>query len=349
MTFILVGEDPKLATIVESSDFHYLITDQFKVIYRIELTIKENVDSQPWSITFHFQYMRPNFEKLKEAIAELCHYVNQKGATLEAHFPPNLTDPETKPFDQEKSNSYGQGSVTQPYHSPAQIAAAAQGNLHPSFHVGNQHNLNYHQPTPNGIYHQPSNQHSHLNGFHGHPQQQPNQHFGRGYPPMGLSNYGGNRGSMNNSRHGGHHHGLYQPPGYQTYNRGANHHMNHYNSQPFGPNNGTNGYQRRYMHNPPTPTGETTSPGGYPPQISRTGGMVVGQSPLDTLSSIELPDISGNGYRTHQEGHTPTPPNGAYHSPSAQSYFPPQPNNVHHNGFSHQGYPSGHVGGRYQS
>src|SRR5437762_797549 len=99
-------------------------------------------------------------------------------------------------------------------------------------------------------------------------------------------------------------------------------HTNHYNSQPFVQNNSTNGYQRRYMHNPPTPTAETPSPGGYPAPIARTGGMVV-QSPLDTLGSLELPEVPGNGYRPHQEGHTPTP-NGAYNSPSGQSYFPAQ-------------------------
>ena len=355
MTFILTGNDPKLAKIVESSDFQYAITDHIKVLYHIELTIKENADNNtPWSISFQFQFMRPNYEKLTEAVNVLCRYVQSNHATLEPTFPPTPTEPETKPFDQEKSNSYGQGSVTQPYHSPAQIAAAAQGNLHPSFHAGNQHNMNYHQGGPNGIYHQnPNIQHGHPNGFHGHPQQ--HQNYGRGYAPMPTPNYGGNRGTMNGNRHGQQHHlGLYQP-GFSSYQsgRGGNLHMGSpppFSTQQFGNNGAPNGYHQRRFHNPPTPTTDSSPSGvgngGYP--LPRTVG------PLDTLSSIELPD-PGNGnpnvnYRPHPDGHTPTP-NGAVgsgpYSPTAQSYFPPQPNNSHHNGYLHnQGYPPG--GGRYQ-
>lgn len=374
MTFNLVGDDPRLAGIVESSDFHYAITDQFKVVYRIELTIKENVDnnsqSQSRSTVFQFQYMRPTFEKLKEAIRELCRYINTRGASLEPHFPTEPAEPETKPFDQEKSNSYGQSSVTQPYHSPAQIAAAAQGNLHPSFHSGNQHNLNYHQGGPNSGFHPNSNvsQHGHLNGFppHGHQQ----QHFGRGYPSVSGANFGGNRGAMNGNRHAHapHHGGQFQQPTYAPFQqhpggRGGNgNHMNHYGhfNAPYVQGNasvnGANGYGRRFMHTPPAPAEQSLPPPGPSPmnyqQIPRAGGMVP-QSPLDTLGSMELPDVGGAGngngalYRSHQEGHTP-PPNGGPYSPPIPSYFSPQPNNLQHNTYQ-QGYPSGHSGPRYQS
>ena len=58
LTFTLVGDDPKLANIVESSDFHYAITDHLKVVYRVDVTTKEGVDNQPWSIAFHcFEYI----------------------------------------------------------------------------------------------------------------------------------------------------------------------------------------------------------------------------------------------------------------------------------------------------
>ena len=353
MTFILNGEDPKLATIVETSDFQYAVTTQFKVLYHIDLTIKENVDNTLWSITFQFQYMRSNYENLEKAIHGLCRYVNSKGAALDPIIPPAPAEPETKPWEQEKSSSYGQGSVTQPYHSPAQIAAAAQGTLHPSFHVGNQHNVNYHQGGPNGIYHQnPNVQHNHPNGYQGHPQQ--HQNYGRGYGGMPNPNFGGNRGATNGNRHGGQHHpGLYQPgypSAYQTGGRGGNHHMGGdprpYNAQQYINNTGAqNGYQQRRFHNPPTPTtGDSSSVGngGYMPRTA------VGQSPLDTLSSIELPDsgnVNGNGYRPHQDGRTLTP-NGSPYSPTGQSYFPPQPSNVHHNGYPHnQGYPGGRYSG----
>ena len=359
MSFNLVGEDPKLATIVDSSDFQYAITDHLKVVYRIELTTKENTDimakpARPWSITFHFQYYRPNYEKLKEAINELCRYVSSKGATLEPVTPPEPTDPETKPFDQEKSNSYGQGSVTQPYHSPAQIAAAAQGNLHPSFHLGNQHGANFHHYT--------LGPHGHLNGLHGHGQS--HHHFGRGFQQMPPASFPGNRGVMNGNRHGLHHGGLYQPgfPSYQPPLPGGRggtaantlNHFGHYNPQfvqPGGVNpsmNGTNGYQRRLMHSPPTtstdPHQSANAGAMNYQQIPRTGGMLL-QSPLDSLSSIELPDVSGNGngnggsFRSHPESHTPGA-NGIPYSPPAQSYFPPQPQS--------QGYPGGHGGSRYQ-
>lgn len=374
MTFNLVGDDPRLAGIVESSDFHYAITDQFKVVYRIELTIKENVDnasqSQSRSTVFQFQYMRPTFDKLKEAIQELCRYIKTRGASLEPQFPPEPVEPATKPFDQEKSNSYGQSSVTQPYHSPAQIAAAAQGNLHPSFHAGNQHNINYHQGGQNGGFHPNSNvgQHSHLNGFPAHGHQQ--QHFGRGYPQVPGANFGGNRGAMNGNRHahGPHHGGPFQQPAYPPYQqhsgaRGGNgNHMNHFGhfNAPYAQGNanvnGANGYGRRFMHTPPTPTGEQSLPPPGPSpmnyqQIPRTGGMVV-QSPLDTLGSMELPEVGGGGngngtlYRSHQEGHTPSP-NGGPYSPPVPSYFSAQPSNQHNT--YQQGYPGGHNGPRYQN
>ena len=371
MTFNIVGDDPKLSGIVESSDFHYAIMDQFKVVYRIELIIKENLDnvspSHPRSTAFQFQYMRPTFEKLKEAIKELCRYINIRGASLEPQFPPEPAEPELKPFDQEKSNSYGQSSVTQPYHSPAQIAAAAQGNLHPSFHMGNQHNMNF---VPNSGFHANPNigQHGHLNGFsiHGHQQ----QHFGRGFQQSTGATFSGNRGTMNGNRYGHspHHGGPFQQPAYPPFQphpagRGGNgNHMNHFghfNAQYAQGNsnvNGANGYGRRIMPTPPTPTGEKTIPPpgagsmNYQP-IPRTGGMVV-PSPLDSLPALELPDVgsSGNGngalYRSHQEGHTP-PPNSGPYSPPVPSYFPPQPNNLHHNAYQH-GYPGGHNGPRYQ-
>jgi len=364
LTFTMVGDDPSLASIVESSDFHYAITDHLKVVYRIELTIKEHVDNtakspKPWSITFQFQYLRPHFEKLKEAINDVCRYVSSKGATLEPATPPEPVDPETKPFDQERSNSYGQSSVTQPYHSPAQIAAAAQGNLHPSFHISNQHGVNFH--------HHNFSQHGYLNGFHGHAQ--PHQHFGRGHQQIPGGSFGGNRATTNGTRqgHNVHHAGFYQG-GYMSYQpgrgQGANH-FGHYNApqyiQSSGVNanmKGTNGYQRRFMTAVASPAAEThQSPSlgtmNYQ-QTPRVGG-IVGQSPLETLSSLELPDVSGTanpnstGFRPHQEPHTPGT-NGSPYSPSAQSYFPPQSTNVHHNGFPPaQGYPSGPTGSRYQS
>jgi hypothetical protein len=374
LTFNIVGDDPKLSSIIESSDFDYAIKDQIKVVYHIELTIKENVDNaakptRPRSCTFQFQYYRTNYDMLRKAIGELCRYVATKGASLEAAMPTEPAEPETKPFDQEKSNSYGQNSVTQPYHSPAQIAAAAQGNLLPSYHLGNQHNMNYHQGSSNGMYHQNHNQHSHQNGFHGHGHNQP--HYGRGFQPMQSGNFGPNRGAMNGNRHG---HNTHHAPVYQGYssfqshpaNRGnGGNHANplpHYNNQyapPGGmsvPLNGSNGYPRRFVHNPSTPTGDSLqSPGSGPTgyQIPRTGPMAT-HSPLDNLSSLELPEISApptgsnGGYRTHQETHTPVG-NGGPFNPPVQSYFPPQPNHVH-NGFAPgQGYNGGPPQSRYQN
>lgn len=374
MTFSLVGDDPKLSAIVESSDFDYAIKDQIKVVYHIELTIKENVSNAaktPRSFTFQFQYYRTNYEMLKKAIGELCRYVATKGATLEPAMPGEPSEPETKPFDQEKSNSYGQNSVTQPYHSPAQIAAAAQGNLLPSYHMSNQHNIGYHQGTSNGIYHPNHNlsHHGHQNGFQGHGHNQP--HYGRGFQSMQSGNFGPNRGTMNGNRvgHNAHHAPLYQ--GYSSFqahpsNRGngVNHpnSIPHYNNQyapPGGMNvplNSSNGYSRRFMHNPSTPTGDVLqSPGSGPTsyQIPRTGPMT-SQSPLDNLNSLELPDIpaptsgSNGGYRPLQEGHTPVG-NGGHFSPPAQSYFPPQPSNAHNGFASGQGYTGGPPGTRYQS
>lgn len=377
MTFSIVGNDPKLAIIVESSDFHYAITDHIKVVYRIDLTINRNVEdvnhsSLPPSVTFQFQYMRPNFEKLREAVIELCRYVTSKGASLEVVSPPEPGDPETKPFDQEKSNSYGQGSVTQPYHSPAQIAAAAQGSFHPSFHMNVQYNSNFHQGGPNNMYHPNSNiaQHGHLNGLHGHTHLQ--QHFGRGYQQISPTAFNGPRPPMSGNRHGHspspHHGNLYQN-GYPSFtphvagrNGGGGNHFGYYNThyiQGGGGSsniNASNGYQRRFIHNSPN-TSDPQSPGSASmnfQQIPRTGGMAPPSS-LDTLSSIELPDVSGSGngsgggYRSHQEVHTPTS-NGGTYSPSTQSYFPPQPNNIHQKEYPHnQGYRGGHSGSRYQS
>src|SRR6202035_737398 len=209
-----------------------------------------------------FQYLRPNYKKLHDAISELGTYVHSKGASIEIVAPPQPLDPETRPFDQDKSSSYGQGSVTQPYHSPAQIAAAAQGNLHPSYHMGNQHNAGFHQGASNGfhqgasngVYHQNHGGAQHQNGYHGHSQ--PQQHYGRGYQQM-APGFVPNRGGMNGHRHGhnnhNNHHNSQFGIGYTTFqphpaNRGGNmnhsNHHGHYNgqyNQGGGMNNSMNG------------------------------------------------------------------------------------------------------------
>lgn len=365
MVFTFIGDDPKLVTVVESSDFQYAITDHLMVVYRITLTTKVTSDNtakpSPQSVAFQFQYFRPYFEKLREAINEVCRYVNSKGVTLEPVTPPVPIDPETKPFDQEKSNAYGQSSVTQPYHSPAQIAAAAQGTLHSLFHFGTQQGTNFH--------HSNFVPHGHPNGFQGSP-----QHFGRGFSQLPPGTFAGNRPIPNGNRFGSlHNAGPYQG-GYPAYQpqlaagrggQGANtmNHFGHYN-QPFvqsgGINanlNGTNGYQRRFMHSPSTPTGDahqSPNSGTATYQQVPRGGGTVKPSSLDTLGSIELPDVSGNGnanggtFRPHTEGQTPGS-NGGPYSPSSQSYFPSQPNSLHNNGFPpSQGYPGGPPGSRYQ-
>ena len=356
MTYTLIGDDPKLLSIIDTSDFAYSITDQLKVNYRVELTVKENVVENLRKIMFQFQYMRSNYEKLKEAVNEVCRYVTAKGANIDPVMPPPPPDPETKPFDQEKSNLYGQGSVTQPYHSAAQVALAAQGSL-PPFHT-NQH---YHQQ--NGLYHPPQQMGGHVNGYHQHQ-----QHYGRGgypnqmgsQPPLPPIGYG-NRGGMMNGmgpRHLQHHAGgMYpQPSGYTQFqgNRagggGPSHmsHLGHFNppyGQPGG-NGMNNGYgqrsppqppQQRFMHGPPTPTADHIPGGsGFPPIPRTTQTGIVGQSPLDTLGSLELPDVppppppgavgSGAPFRpsSHADGHGT--PNGGLYSPPGQSYFPPQQN-----------------------
>lgn len=353
----MVGDDPRLASLVESSDFHYAVTDQLKLSYSTTLTTELNVDNSikppKTTVTFHLEYLRPDFAKLKEAIGELCRYFAEKGAVLNPVLPPEPEEPQTKPFDQEKSNFYGQNSVTQPYHTPAQIAAAAQGTL-PMYQMGNQLNHNFHQ---NGGHHHHNV--GGVNGYHGYP----GQPYGRGgYPPMPSGSFGLNR-AMNAGR-GGHHNVHPPPPGYQNnfpsfQAPGRGNPTNHgpFNSgygQVGGGMNGhlgANGYHRRYVHTPPTPSGEPhLSPGGtnlpfqpHPRPGGVVGGMVI-QSPLDTLSSLELPDIpnppnnSGN-FRSAQDGHTPVS-NVAPFSPQTQSYFPPQPTHSHHNGFGPgQGYP----------
>jgi hypothetical protein len=341
ITYTLIGEDPKLASLVESSDFHYSITDQLKVVYRVELTVKESVVDNVRTIHFQFQYLRPNYEKLKEAVNEMCRYITAKGATLDPVMPLAPPEPETKPFDQEMSDLYGHGSVTQPYHSPAQVALAAQGSL-PPFHA-NQH---YHQQ--NGMYHSPQQMAGHVNGY------QHQQHYvGRGgflnqvapSPPVGY----GNRGGMMNGvghRHLQHHGGgmFQQPGGYQQFqgSRGGGGSQMSRMSERFPPQYGqpigngmNNGYgqrgpqaQQRFIHGPPTPTADNV-PAGFPPMPRPQGGGMVSQSALDTLGSLELPDVpgavgSGAPFRlSHAEGHSA--PNGVpYNSPPAQSYFPPQ-------------------------
>jgi hypothetical protein len=273
----------------------------------------------------------------------------------------------TKAFDQEKSNFYGQGSVTQPYHSPAQIAAAAQGTLHNTFHMGNQHNHNFHSNGTNGIYHG-----NHNNNFHGHAQHQ--QNFGRNYQQPQSNNFVQNRQAINGNRHGHNgHHSHYQTQGQQggyqfiqhgggrTTGQNTMNHRGQYNA-PFAQGGGmsasmnaTNGYQRPFAHTPPTPTepqGPTNTLSlNY--NIPRAG--VIAQSPLDTLgsSSLDLPDLSGSangndgGYRHTPDVHT-SMPKGAPFNPSAQSYFPQQQNQTHHNGYPpNQGYTGGHVGSRF--
>jgi hypothetical protein len=365
-----------LASIVESSDFDYAIKDHIKVVYHIELSIKENVDSPAQipnlrSFIFQFQYYRSSYDMLRKAISELCRYVIGKGASLEFDIPPEPAEPETKPFDQEKSSCYGQNSVTQPYHSPAQIAAAAQGNLVPSY-PSNQHNVNFHQGTLNGMYHQNSHnggQHSHQNGFHGHGHGQ--SHYGRGFQPMQANNFAPNRGAMNGHRNTQNtHHAPHYQSGYPSFqahqsNRGSaiSHGSSHtlYTNQyasPGGmsvPMNGSNGYQRRFVHNPPTPTGEALQSPGLGPtnyQIPRNGQMPA-PSPLDNLNSLDLPEIgpppgTSGGYRSHQDGHTPMG-NGGPFSPPPQSYFPAQGNHAHNGYMPGQGYAGGPLGSRYQS
>ena len=346
------------------------------MVYHIELTVKDVVDNaakatRPQACTFQFQYYRTNYDMLKKAINELCRYVASKGASLEPSFPPEPAEPETKPFDQEKSNSYGQNSVTQPYHSPAQIAAAAQGNLSPSYHLGNQHSINYHQGASNGIYHQNHNinQNLHQNGFNVHGHSQP--HYGRGFHPAQSGSFGPNRNTMNGNRHG---HNIPHTPNYQGYPSFQSHPSNrgngmnqgnalpHYNNQyapPGGmsvPLNSSNGYQRRFIHNPSTPTSDALqSPGSIPTsyQISRTGPMAT-HSPLDNLSSLELPEFPGpasgssGGYRPHQEGHSPMSNGGPFHPP-AQSYFPTQSSQVYNGFTTGHGYAGGPPQPRYQS
>ncbi len=308
---------------------------------------------------------------LRKAISELCRYVSSKGGSLEPSIPSEPAEPETKPFDQEKSNCYGQNSVTQPYHSPAQIAAAAQGNLVPSY-SGNQHNINFHPGTLNSMYHQNNHttgQHVYQNGVHGHGHGQP--HYGRGFQPMQAGNFGPNRGAANGNRHGHntHHAPLYQNgyPSFQAHqsNRGngVKHGspLTHYNQYASSggisvPISGSNGYQRRFALNPTTPTGEALqSPGPGPTNyhIPRNGQMAA-QSPLDNLNTIELPEIiappagTSGGYRSHQEGHTPIGTGGPF-SPPSQSYFPAQGSHGHNGYMSGQGYTGGASGSRYQS
>lgn len=357
MTFNLVSDDPKLAAIVESSDFHYAIIDRIKVVHGVDISIKQNSDtnanlSQP-RFTFQFQYLRPNFDNLKRATDDFCKYLTENGATIESVAPSEPSDPETKPFDQEKSNSYGQGSVTQPYHSAAQIAAAAQGNLHPSFNMGSQH-MNFQPGMTNGVYHQNPGlvPHTHPNGFHGHIQGQ--HHFGRGFQQMAPSSFPAARGSVNGNRHG--HHGPVYQTGYSPFQphpsaRGAGNHINHYNhfnAQYIGPTpmNGSGAFSRRFGQSSPTPPGEglpspTAGTIGYQ-EVSRAAGL--NQTPLETLGSLELPDIPSSGpvnganYGPHQDTRTPSFNTSPY-SPSAQSYVPPHHNLAHHNSFQqNQGY-----------
>jgi hypothetical protein len=362
------------------------------------LIIKDNSEatksSSNRSITFQFQYVRPYYKNLQESVHDLGTYIRSKGGNLETVTPPPPADPETKPFDQDKSSSYGQGSVTQPYHSPAQIAAAAQGNLHPSYHMGNQHSSFSHQSTSNGAFHQNHGNAQHQNGYNNHSQHP--GHFGRGYQQLPNS-FGPNRGGLNGNRyqHNPAQHGpQYTNSGYPPFqpqhpaNRGGGiNHSNHpgaYNgqyNQGGGMNNSmteTNGFSRRYMNTPPTPNGDHHQSPGPSSNSYQTvrGNSTMVQSPLDTLSSMELPEYNppnpptNGGYRQHQEGHTPVA-NGGHFSPPSQSYFPPQPNHPqsnhpqsnhphanhphfnhpqpnhpqHHNGYPHgPGYPGGPLG-----
>jgi hypothetical protein len=374
MTFTLPGDDPKLVTIVASPDFNYQVIDHNKVLHQIDMTVvkdRAGTTVNPHRTQFQFQYLRTHFDQLKKAVEVLCRYVAERGANLQAAIPPEPQEPETKPFDQEKSNFYGQGSVTQPYHTPAQIAAAAQGTLHASFH---QHSMNFHPNGSSAMYHQGQhiNQHG-QNGFHGHHQQQ--QNFGRGYPQGLSNNFAPNRGHMNGNRHGNGHHGShfqqgpqqgYPPPFLpQGGSRGGGpSHINPHAqfNPPFAqgggmnpPMNGGNGFQRRgYVHTPPTPSEKQSAPSpiNYQ-QIPRNVGMI-GQSPLDTMNTIDVSELSGpaNGnsgnYRHAQEGHTSHSNGAPFNSNTpSQSYFSPQ---QQHNGYPHkQGYNGGgHAGSRFQ-
>jgi len=364
MTFTIVSEDPKLVSLTESSDYHYSVSDQLKIVYHIELATEHNTDDTvnppKKSVVFKFQYIRPNLDKLKEAIGHLCSYVNTKGVTLERVNPPEPREPETKPFDQEKSNFYGQNSVTQPYHTPAQIAAAAQGTL-PLYQLNNH---GFHQN--GGFQHHNSGA---MNGYHGHP----GQSYGRGgYQSVPSSSFGLNR-SMNMGRAG--HHNLHSPsPGYQNGippfqipGRGNLPNHGHFNpsygpamGSANGPMNGNNGYPRgRYVNTPPTPSSDSHLSGSgnlnyqsHPRSGAIATGMVV-QSPLDTLPSLELPEVgnpanvNSGDFRVSQDGHTPI--SSAAFSPPNQSYFPPQQSQPPPNNFPPgPGYAAGSTGPRYQ-
>jgi hypothetical protein len=364
MTFTIIGDDPKLATILDSSDYHYSITDKLKVLQQITLATKETIDNsvKPSKslVSFQFQYLRPNTDKLRDAIGELCQYIASKGATLERIDPPEPAEPETRPFDQEKSNFYGQNSVTQPYHTPAQIAAAAQGTL-PVYQLNNH---GFHQ---NGGFHHHNI--GSMNGYHNYA----GQSYGRGgYSHLSSGSFGHNR-AMNAGR-GGHHNPHSPPPGYQNGfspfqapGRGGVSNHGHFNpsyGSVGGAGNGhinsNNGFPRaRFAPTPPTPSAEPHVPGttnmSYPPH-PRSGGIATGmvvQSPLDTLSSLDLPEINnssanGNGadFRAAQDAHTPLSNPGPF-SPPPQSYFPPQQGPSHHNNYSH-GYSAGSNAPRFQ-
>jgi len=390
MTFT-VGptDDPKFAEIIESSDFHYSVTDQFKVIHRTELTVKETpadkTTNSPKTVAVQFQYMRPNFNKFQDALKMFYHYIRSKGASIEEQVPSELPQLKTKPFDAEKSASYGQASTVQPYHTPAQIAAAAQGLHHPSYHSGNQH-VNYHHGGaggPNGMYPPMPAMHGHQNGFTGHHN---GHHNNRGFQNVPQGNFapGGRGGGMygNRQMHNPHPQNQFgggYPQSFQG-NGGRGgipsqvpNHVNHfsgYNGQ-YGQGGGMNpngapGFQRhprQYISNPPNgPTGETHPPPppgmsmNYPQQMYRNSNLG-SPSPLDGMNSLgnDLPDTpgttGGNGnYRSHHDAHTPGANSGPF-SPSSQSYFPPQANHMSHNGFPPhgQGYPpSTHNSARFQ-
>jgi hypothetical protein len=351
LTFELVGEDPRLAQLTDTSDFHYAVTDQLKLKYLTELKVTQNFDNSEKpprlvSSTFRFQYFPPNLDRLKEAIPELCQYISLKGAVLEQVDPPDVPEPTTKPYNQTNNNQYDHGIVAQPYHTQAQINAAAQGYQINSRNHNRQSHNNYRAPQY-------------------HPNQVPslaNGHPGYGYGRGGLPLHGAlghNRGGMN---------GLPYHPNMQ--------YPTQYNQSAYPPTQSTgpvpsavfppyhrpmdringnllpqSGYFRRYdsTGTPPVPDSHVPSTIGnsipFHPQArsspASNGIVSPPLSALDTLGAIELPEINtpsnnNGGFRPGQDI------NSAFQHTG--SYVQGQPSTPNANGF-----PSSYGVARFQN
>jgi hypothetical protein len=350
MSFSIVGKDPELKRIVESSDYNYNLVDRIKVTHKMELkSIQNQADTSvnppsPPSVTFEFNYTQGQFFTLKSAVDELCAFLHANGVTLQVEMPPSPQEPVLQKFDKENSGFYAQTTVNQPYHTAAQVAAAAQGNY--GMYAGNNHHQNIH-----------NSQHGYVNGHHGANH---GQHYGRNFQHGHAGNYGARGGGPNGRyTHPGHHPAYQQQGGYQSY------HGNRPAGYPFQPQHGANGSSntnggvsynsRRHTQFPPTNSMDPVQ-SAYSP-IPQTG--MPNAVPLDTFASgaMPLPDVpsrvNGNissGYRPNAETHTPSP-STLYGSP-IPGFHPPFPSNMSPNGQSTNSQPNGfqHAPGqpRYQ-